>query len=208
MSNIRMKKPTMEELDKQESLTPERLKSLTSTAVVAVRVAGPFSAEVTPQPKSGIAALVNWTHDNFAYTYLQHVDKNIKLINNRIVIDGQFMHFCDIKKLKVECIHTDALISWRSETGVEKFLAQGVFKISAKGFSFLHGALFNNGVQTEEEEVFHFVIVNERDMYKYLKLRNDFDSWIKEREGLQEKSANGSMRKIAGLDRYAAKIKK
>lgn len=210
MGNIRNNKLSMEELDKQEQLTPERLLKLTSQ-IQANENHGMFSFTPTPQPKSGIHQLINWADGNFSSSYLkepQNGSQNVPLINNRIVVDGQFMHFCEIYKINLECVHRDALITWKSESGAEKFVAQGVFKITAKGFSFLHAALFNSGAQSEEE-VFHFIIVNERDLFKYVKLRNDFDTWLKMREGLQDKSiGSGSGKKIAGLDRYTAKIKK
>lgn len=131
------------------------------------------------RPSSNFIDLINWTLESFKSELKDQENLN-KFIQNRIIIDGQFLQFCKEKKITVDCLYKDSIISWQAEK-YEKFFVQGVFKIKTKDVEFLHAALFHKGNQNEDEVSF-FVIVSENNYQEYLKLRNSFDSWIQERD--------------------------
>lgn len=189
MSNFLNKFTLAEDFDEQEHLSPARLKQLTTVD------ASWTNAALTARPRSSFIDLMNWTQDNFGHALnLKKDHKLVKFVHNRFIIDGQFLHYCDLNNIKVTCLYNDAIISWRSDGGTEKFFAQGVFKIECANFSFLHAALFHKGNQNEDEVSF-FVLVPEKSSEKYTTLRNDFDDWLRERD-----RSNAHIRVIEGED--------
>jgi SpoVK/Ycf46/Vps4 family AAA+-type ATPase len=123
---------------------------------------------------------MNWAVTNFSNSLKDQINLN-KFVHNRVLIDGQFLHFCKEKDVSVECLYKDSVISWKTDNQFEKFFVQGVFLIKAKGLEFLHCALFHKGNQ-HEDEVSFFIIVSEKNYEAYLKLRNDFDAWVQARD--------------------------
>ncbi len=160
-----------EDMEKQESLSPERL------ALLEPRVK--FHTNDT-RPQANFIDLMDWTEKNFK-THLKDQKSLNKLVHNRVIIDGQFLQFCEERKVTVECLYKDSVISWKTDHEFEKFFVQGVFLIKARGLEFLHAALFHKGNQNEDEISF-FIVVSEKNHQKYVELRNEFDKWVTERD--------------------------
>jgi AAA+ superfamily predicted ATPase len=163
---------TPEDMEQQEHLSLQRLKNLA--------VKRDFNIDETTRPSANFIELMNWTEENFVPALKD--DKNLnKFVHNRIIIDGQFLHFCETKGIKVQCLFRDSAISWKTEHGFEKHFMQGVFHISNGKMEFLHAALFHKGNQ-HEDEISFFIIVSNSNYEGYLALRNEFDEWVQERD--------------------------
>ncbi len=159
------------ELEKQENLEKYHLDNLRPI----------YSKEkFSSRPMSSFIELMDWTYENFSPELTDRKNIN-KFVHNRIIIDGQFLSFCEINKIKVSCLYKDSIISWRTENGFEKFFVQGVFLIKKGNLEFIHCALFHKGNQ-HEDEISFFILVSENNYEEYLKLRNDFDDWVQQRD--------------------------
>lgn len=158
------------ELEEQETLSLQRLKNLKP-----VQDSAPAD-----RPQANFIDLMNWTVNGFS-TYLKDKENLEKFVHNRIIIDGQFLQFCEESGVTVKCLFKDSVISWKTEHDFEKFFAQGVFLLQAKGVEFLHAALFHKGNQ-HEDEVSFFVVVSQKNYEGYLALRNKFDTWMSSRD--------------------------
>ncbi len=165
---------TPEDMEKQESLSAQRLAALTPKN-------GVYPTDKSDKrPTANFIDLMDWTLKNFSAALKDKALLN-KFVHNRIIIDGQFMQFCEENGVTVECLYRDSSISWKTEHEYEKFFVQGVFLIKAKGLEFLHAALFHKGNQ-QEDEISFFVVCSESNYEKYVKLRNQFDRWVQERD--------------------------
>lgn len=166
------------DMENQEDLSLARLQNL------AVKLKGTtFDSEfeiVPERPTANFIDLMNWTVQNFA-VYLNDSTKLNKFVHNRIIIDGQFAHYCEQNKISIEVLHKDSIVSWSTDNGFEKFFMQGVFRISTKDVEFLHAALFHKGNQNEDEISF-FTVVSEKNFLKYQDFRNNFDEWVSLRD--------------------------
>lgn len=160
------------DLEKQEHLAADKLRALAATI--------PDFTSSEPRPVSSFLDLMNWTQENFR-SHLKNPNNLDKFVHNRIIIDGQFLQFCEENKVTVECLYKDSIISWKTDHDFEKFFVQGVFLIKARGLEFLHAALFHKGNQNEDEVGF-FVIVSDDNFEKYVALRNQFDAWVQQRD--------------------------
>lgn len=178
---------TPADLEKQESLTLEKLKKLSYDPNQVLPVAA------GDRPTANFIDLMDWTRDTFG-GFLKNSTNLKKFVHNRIIIDGQFLQFCEENKVTVKPLYNDSFISWKTEHDFEKFFAQGVFLIQARGLEFLHAALFHKGNQNEDEVSF-FVIVSNENYEKYVELRNQFDAWV-----LQRDRGNLHIRVIDGED--------
>jgi hypothetical protein len=176
---------TPEVLEKQEHLSPERLANL--APMDKWKVPG------SPRPEANFIDLMNWTVENFKGALKDQANLQ-KFVHNRVIIDGQFLQFCEEQNVKVECLYKDSTISWTTDNDFEKFFVQGVFLIKNKGLEFIHAALFHKGNQ-QEDEVSFFVICSAKNYEAYLRLRNDFDDWVQERD-----RSNLNIRVIEGDD--------
>jgi len=164
-----MKTITEKELYEQNSLTIERLnKNLTPKDNF-----NPTRA----RPESSLVELINWTTEQFC----KSPQKNGSYIHNKIVIDGSFLQFCEETSTEIECLLKDSIASWKTDLDTEHFIAQGVFRIKKKGVEFLLCSLFHKGNQNEDEVSF-FTLVQNSNYVKYIKFRNDYEEWVKERE--------------------------
>jgi AAA+ superfamily predicted ATPase len=132
------------------------------------------------RPGSNFIDLMNWTLKQFSPALKDTTFLN-KYVHNRIIIDGQFLKFCEENAVTVECLYKDSIISWKTDHDFEKFFVQGVFLIKSKGMEFLHAALFHKGNQNEDEISF-FVIASNKNFEAYTKMRNAFDAWVQERD--------------------------
>ncbi len=177
---------TPETLEQQEHLSLERLIKLEPTNRVV-------PADNWPRPEANFIELMNWTQENFAKA-LKDKQGLEKFVHNRIIVDGQFLQFCEERNVSIECLYKDSTISWTTDHDFEKFFAQGVFLIKARGVEFLHAALFHKGNQ-QEDEISFFVICSQKNYEGYVKLRNEFDDWVLERD-----RSNLHIRVIEGED--------
>lgn len=176
---------TPEVLEEQEHLSPARLASLEPTNRIV--------PDYGTRPSANFIDLMNWTMQHFGLALKDKVSLE-KFVHNRIIIDGQFMQFAETNGVSIECLYKDSNISWTTEHDFEKFFAQGVFLIKAKGLEFIHAALFHKGNQ-QEDEISFFVVVSKKNYEAYIKLRNDFDDWVQARD-----RSNLQIRVIEGDD--------
>lgn len=159
------------DLEKQEHLSPELLKKLVPTNRILPK---------EPRPEANFIDLMNWVEQEFS-PLLKDTSHLEKFVHNRIIVDGQFLRYAEENGATIECIYKDATISWETDHNFEKFFAQGVFLIKAKGLEFIHAALFHKGNQ-HEDEISFFVVVSHNNYDKYREFRNKFDAWVKERD--------------------------
>jgi AAA+ superfamily predicted ATPase len=135
---------------------------------------------LSSRPTTNFIDLMNWVLKSYSPLLQDNVNLN-KFVHNRIIIDGQFMRFCQENNVTVECLYKDSIISWKTEDEYEKFFVQGVFLIKAEGLEFLHSALYLKGANNDDEINF-FVIVSEANFENYRLLRNKYDAWVQERD--------------------------
>lgn len=163
------------QLEEQEHLSRNRLSNLHATLMTDKELED-------SRPRHSFADLMRWVERNFASELKGFARTNLKrYVHNRIIMDGQFMAFCEERKVEVNCLYQDSIISWKTENNFEKFFVQGVFCIRVGSLEFLHAALFHKGNQNEDEVSF-FVIVSDSNYQAYVKFRNEFDSWVQERD--------------------------
>lgn len=160
-------------LESQEHLSADLLNKLVTSNVININ-------KLSERPISNFIDLMNWVNNNFSVALQDRVNLN-KFVHNRIIIDGQFLQFCKEKEISIEVLYKDSLISWKTESNYEKFFVQGVFLIKSKNCEFIHSALFHKGNQNEDEISFS-VIVSQKNYETYLKIRNEFDNWVQDRD--------------------------
>jgi ATPase family associated with various cellular activities (AAA) len=153
----------------------------------------PTPSDVTTRPPANFIDLMDWALMEFQGFLRDQTNLN-KFVHNRIVIDGQFLRFCQEQQIKVEALYKDSIISWKMDDGQEKFFVQGAFRISTEKVEFLHFCLFHKG-NSYEDEISFFIIVSEANYQGYIELRNAFDEWT-----LQEDRHNLHIRVIGGED--------
>jgi AAA+ superfamily predicted ATPase len=163
---------TPENMETQENLSLQRLAKLVPT--------GKFQASFTPRPTANFIDLMDWTLDSYGPALKDSLNLD-KFVHNRVIVDGQFLQFCEERKVTIECLHKDSIISWKTEHDREKFFAQGIFIIKTKDVEFLHAALFHKGNQ-HEDEISFFIVCSQKNYEGYVKLRNEFDEWVLERD--------------------------
>ena len=178
------------DLEKQEHLSLDQLKKL-----------APKHTEPDNRPPANFKDLMDWVESSFKNELSTKGPVN-KFVHNRVLIDGQFLKFCEEEDIEVSCLISDSTVSWKTDNNFEKYFAQGVFLIKGKGFDFLHAALFHKGNQNEDEISF-FVIVPTVQYEKYLSLRNKFDGWVTQRD-----RSNLNIRVVDGEDIPYQKILK
>lgn len=172
----------LSELDAQEGLTLEKLKSLyIGTQFIANR------------PKDSYIELVDWVDKNFGAA-LKGSGKISRFVHNKIIIDGTFLQFAKETNVSITPLFVDTVVSWKSDFDNEKFFAQGIFKIETDKTKFLHFALFQKGNQHEDEISFG-ILVNEENFDSYIALRNEYDEWLFKRD-----RSNLQIRVIEGED--------
>lgn len=183
---------TPEDMERQEHLSAARLGNLTVDEVFNV-AHGIFPEATEVRPAANFIDLMNWTASTFGGALKDSANLN-KFVHNRVIIDGQFLHFCEEKKVIVKCLFKDSIISWNTDNNFEKHFAQGVFLIKVGNVEFLHAALFHKGNQ-HEDEISFFILVSDKNYEGYLALRNEFDEWVQERD-----RSNLHIRVIEGED--------
>lgn len=164
-----MKNIPEKELFQQNSLTTQRLNKFLTPKK-------PFEPK-RKRPESSLIELINWATEEFC----QEPQKHGSYIHNKIVMDGQFLQFCEETNTDVECLVKDSIASWKADHDSEHFIAQGIFKIKRGTLEFLHCALFHKGNQNEDEVSF-FIVVKNSMFSRYTKFRNEYEEWQRERE--------------------------
>src|SRR5579885_846640 len=91
------------DMEAQENLSLDRLLSL--------KAKYPYFNDET-RPKASFVDLMNWVQEQFKGELKDQHGLN-KFVHNRIIVDGQFLTFCDESKVSVECLYKDSLISWK-----------------------------------------------------------------------------------------------
>lgn len=160
------------DMESQEHLSKQRLENLEAQSNVVI--------DDTDRPPTNFIDLMVWTEGKFKQ-FLSDKNKLNKYVHNRIIVDGQFLQFCEERNIEVKCLYKDSIVSWKTDLNYEKFFVQGVFLIKSKSLEFLHAALFHKGNQNEDEISF-FVLASNKHYEAYLKLRNDFDEWVQQRD--------------------------
>jgi len=136
--------------------------------------------DLPERPKEYLIDLMTWTEDSFKSFLKDQIGLN-RFIHNRIIMDGQFLRFCEENKMTIECLHKNSVVSWKTDHHFEKFFMQGVFLIKGHGWEFLQASLMHKGNQFEDEVGF-FVIVSEKNYEAYINVRNQFDAWVQRRD--------------------------
>jgi hypothetical protein len=173
----------MNKNSKKDSTAPKNMESQEHLSIQRLAKLSPslaFKQDMESRPSANFIDLMNWTLKKFSSTLKDQAYLN-KYVHNRIIIDGQFLQFCEERKVDVNCLYKDSIVSWKTDQNYEKFFVQGVFLIKAPGLEFIHAALFHKGNQNEDEISF-FVIVGESNYEAYIKLRNEFDAWVQQRD--------------------------
>jgi len=162
--------------EKEETLTSDTLKVISKSYVDKKF----HCLDDMLRPHSNLIELMRWISFKFKDA-LKNSDDLTIFVHNKITIDGQFLKFCEEKNISITCLDKESIVSWQTENNYEKFFGQGVFLIRSNNVEFIHAALFHKGNQYEDEISF-FVIVSNSNYANYINLRNDFDSWIQQRD--------------------------
>ena len=167
----------LSEIDAQEHLSLNRLKELKENKpITGISDIGYHK----DRPTDSLIKLMGWAEYCFG-SHLTATKKINRFMHNKIIIDGEFLRFCEEEKIKVDVILRDAIVSWKTEEGNESFFMQGVFLITKGNTKFLHCALFHKGNQNEDE-VSLFILVDDDSYEGYIKIRNEFDTWSVKRD--------------------------
>jgi hypothetical protein len=164
-------------MEEQEHLSLTRLNKLAQSCTLNTQELQKLEND---RPRYCFIDLMKWVNENFSHNLKDQINLN-KFVHNRIIVDGQFFLFCEENKINIECLYRDSCISWKTEHEFEKFFVQGVFLIKTKDVEFLHAALFHKG-NASEDEISFFIICSESNYEGYVKLRNEFDKWVSERD--------------------------
>lgn len=158
------------EISKQEHLTKERLEQLTSGYTTYKN-----------RPEGSFVELMQWS--KWVIQKESEIDAEglIPFVHNKISIDGTFLQFAEESKTVVKTLHSDGITSWESDHGDEHFVGIGIFEIQVQDLKFYHCGLFHKGNQNEDEVSF-FILIQEEHVEGYIKFRNDFEKWQKQRE--------------------------
>jgi SpoVK/Ycf46/Vps4 family AAA+-type ATPase len=168
----------LSEIDAQEHLDVKRLKSLKETKpVVGLADSSGYHKD---RPDHSLVKLMGWAEYCFGAN-LTATKKINRIINKDIVINGEFLRFCEEEDVSVEVILRDSIVSWKTEQGNESFFMQGVFLITKGKAKFLLCALFHKGNQNEDE-ISLFILVDDDSYESYTKLRNQFLDWSLKRD--------------------------
>lgn len=167
----------------QDYLSPEDLEVQEHLSLAKLRALTPVEEkDPAPRPSANFIELMKWTEAHFQ-KHLSIDDRaNLeRFVHNRIIVDGQFLRFCEENKIQLKCLYKDSTISWKTDHEQEKFFVQGVFLIKTPKVEFLHAALFHKG-NSNEDEISFFIICSQNNYEKYIELRNQFDAWVQERD--------------------------
>lgn len=191
--NFTEKYLTPENIEQQEHLSLDKLNKLAVDVKYNVDNGIKITEAIESRPSANFIELMNWASANFGMVLKDYTNLN-KFVHNRVIIDGQFIRFCEEKKTTIKCLFKDSFISWNTDSNFEKYFAQGVFLIKNNNVEFLQCALFHKGNQ-HEDEISFFILVSDKNYEGYLTFRNEFDNWVQERD-----RSNLHIRVIEGED--------
>jgi hypothetical protein len=154
--------------ESRENLTTDRLKLLS--------IKGKAETIDLNRPRQSLIELMNWVVSNFS-AHLSDTQYLNKFLHNRIIVDGELMHYCDLNGLTIKPLYRDSFISWDASQGEEHYFGQGVFLLSKPGLEFLIASLWHIS-KDGESEISSFIIVSAKNYQGYLNLRNDYEQWI------------------------------
>ncbi|HUU87001.1 MAG TPA: ATP-binding protein [Candidatus Glassbacteria bacterium] len=165
-------------LDAENNLTKERVAKL----LKILQIKEEDIVDCGPRPQDSLIDLMHWVKLSYMYSprSIKDTDDVVCIINNAIGVDGSFVQFCELNGTHIEPLSIDSVSSWKTETGTEDFMIQGIFRIKCEKFSFIHAALFHKGNQYEDE-ISYFVLVEKNDYIKYVDFRNSYTEWQKSR---------------------------
>lgn len=161
-----------------------KLQSLNTNMLNTMFVPKYLDSDCSNRPVASFKELMLWSNENFAFKILKGISSEsdvVNVIHNKICIDENFILFAQENKLKISCLYRDAVVSWKEDDVLEKFLIQGVFHIKGKGFDFIHSALFHKGCNNEDEVSF-FITCTSNNLDKYIEIRDSFDKWLHARD--------------------------
>jgi hypothetical protein len=167
------------EVSEQESLSIERLNKISTGYNF-----------YNNRPPENLVDLMQWAKEQiYKYQCAQQVKPVLNnafsrlevFIHNKISIDGSFMKFVEEVGASVKSLHTDAITSWNSDYNDEHFVGTGVFEIVFNTLTFYQCSLFHKGNQNEDEVSF-FVVVDKEQFNNYIKFRNSYVAWQKNRD--------------------------
>jgi len=136
--------------------------------------------DLDERPISSFCELMSWVNRNFN-RHLSTQNNLTNLVHNKVIIDDDFLIFAQEKKLEIECLYKDSIVSWIYQEKYEKFFVQGVFRIYSNDVEFLASALYHKG-NSFEDEVSFFVVCDSSKFDSYLNLRNEYDKWLQIRD--------------------------
>lgn len=181
----------LSELDMQESLTLDKLKTFGSLSKKLTELE--YEVLSVSRPKDSYIQLIAWVQTNWGKELGPVATTHInRFVHNKIIIDGQFLQFCSEVGVEVSSLYNDSVVSWKSDQDNEKFFMQGVFLIKKRGMKFIHFALFQKGNQHEDEISFG-ILVDDGNYNSYISFRNEYDCWVakRDRSNLQIRVVDG-----------------
>ena len=101
------------QLEEQEHLSLNRLDALSATLMTDKELED-------SRPRHNFSDLMRWVEQKFGDS-LKHPYDLKRFVHNRIIVDGQFMTFCEERKVEVQCLYQDSVISWKTDNDFEKF---------------------------------------------------------------------------------------
>lgn len=140
----------------------------------------PVYSTIKDRPESSFVELMEWVNKNFNDD-LSIKDNLTNFIHNKIIVDEDFLVFAEEKKINIECLYKDSVVSWNFQDKYEKFFVQGVFKIYSKNVEFLLSALYHKG-NSNEDEVSFFIVCDSCNFDNYIILRNEYENWLHQRD--------------------------
>ncbi|MFZ4795849.1 MAG: AAA family ATPase [Bacteroidia bacterium] len=137
--------------------------------------------------QSVIKYIVNGEFSKFGFTW--HNDM-IPVIDPSMQIDGSFFAFCKEYNYKVANTYTEAIsVLAYADKDFDPFIMHGCFVVENEDFKFVKCSFTykNSG----SDNIASFIIIDKNNYQKYVKLKESFISWLREREGVVVKSLGG-----------------
>lgn len=145
---------------------------------------------LSKRPTSCLHEIVEWVNKEFSTNIFS---KNINsFLHTTIVVDGDFLLFCEEKKVKINVLYKDPIVSWKDSEDFEKFNINGIFLVKNSNFEFILSSLFYQGANNEAQNCV-FVTMDNSNYEKYISFRNEFLDWVslKDRNNLNVRVVGG-----------------
>ena len=114
----------------------------------------------------------------------------LTLLDSAIQLDGSFLKFCEHKNFSVETLYLDGIqVLPYNQNEYDPFVANGLFLIKTPDFNFIKSTLlFNAGAN---DNVALFTLIPSSNYEDYIKIKQEYMLWVKEREGVAVKVIGG-----------------